>query len=350
MDSIQSFGTELAIAALSLLFILVLLFNWRSVTSFLYDSGIAKIHASDRTTEFTLRLKVMLLKISGASHHDIENQQIDYLGASQLEQTYFAKNKFRCFWQLFSYYMLYCLVMVILARPIDIPSSIEVGRLVAFDQIRDASQMVLNVGILALSNVLTDLLSLAITYVHLSKISVCLNQRQSARAAYYAIRDVVCAGALFIVSQVVSNFLYPRAVINPPSDYDPLTVEAALMPYAFMQSVTDGMLNFYPFVFPGQLFITGTVFVPTLLTMALILLVVVLLLILKIVGRLQFYFLRDDALLDLMAPAALPEVGDALQSRTKRCIQFSVNSIYTIILGAMGSLLFYVMSKMFGLP
>ncbi len=228
-------------------------------------------------------------------------------------------------------------------------ASVEVGRLIAFDLIRNAPEQVLNVAILAFSNVITDLISLAITYVHLTKISNSLKHRKTISAIFYVAQDIIIAGILFVISQLISSYLYPRALINPPADFNPFSIDAALMPYAFMQSVTDGVVNYYPFVFPGQLFITGTVFAPTVIAMTLILLITLILIILKVIGRLQFYFLKDDALLDLLAPAALPEVGDALQNRTKRCIRFSVNSVYIIILSVMGSLIFYLISRIFSL-
>jgi len=47
MDTILSSGIELALAAILSLFVLIIALNWRSVTTFLYESGILKIHASD---------------------------------------------------------------------------------------------------------------------------------------------------------------------------------------------------------------------------------------------------------------------------------------------------------------
>ena len=108
------------------------------------------------------RIKISLLKFSGASINDLAVSDGRYIYASEIRQTYFAENKIRCTWQLFTYYMFYCLVLVFLAKPIDIEASKKAGELIAFAVGKDAPSQMFNILILVVTNVGTDLISIAV--------------------------------------------------------------------------------------------------------------------------------------------------------------------------------------------
>ncbi|MCH8049737.1 hypothetical protein IH979_03465 [Patescibacteria group bacterium] len=296
------------------------------------------------------QIKVMLLKFVGASKIEISSSGGRYVLASGIRQTYIAENKIRCCWQLFSYYMLYSLVLVFLTKPIDIEASENAGELIAFAVDNDAPSQMINLTILAVTNVVTDLMSLAVTFVLLTQIAGAFSDKGYLRACCLTLVDFAIAFFLFVISQVVSNNLYPFAIKTPPSDFNPWSIDAALMPYAFLESVEGSVQSFYPFTFPGQIFITGTVFVPTAISMAIVFTLTLLLLFGRVAKRLQDIFLGEPNVLEGLGPAPIAGgVGVYPNGRTDRCLRYALQSglaIWSATIGGVSALYF---SKLLGL-
>ncbi len=349
VEGVIAGGPELAIASFSLVLFVLLVLNWGSIFRFLLEGEKSKSPMANALVGAITRIKISLLKFSGASKHDISSNDGQYINANYIGRTYFAQNKLKCFWQLFSYYMLYCLILVFLAKPIDITASQEAGKLVAFGVSKDAPSQIVNIAILAVVNVVTDLLSLAITFINLTRIGSAFSLQRYATVVGRVAFDLVAALLLFSSSQLVSNFLYPMALEKPPLSFDPWSIEAALMPYAFLESVVGAQQTFYPVTFPGQLFITGTVFLPTFVGMALVLLVSLIFLLVRLSKKIQdIYFGTNDAD-EAMLPEPLGGIAASAKSRSDRCLYFAISSMLTITQSVIGGVMVLAVGKFLGL-
>ena len=243
--------------------------------------------------------------------------------------------------------MVYCLILVLLAKPIDLDSSQLTGRLVDFSLNLNGKDQVIGVVILAATNVITDVLSLAITYSHINKISELHCYSRNFLAILVAIKDIIYAFMLFLLSQIISNILYPLSIENPPQDFDPFSIEAALMPYAFVYDASGKQVQFYDFIFPGQLFITGTVFAPTCLVMLLVLTLGFLSGILKFIHYLQAKVINDHMLLEILHPTGSNDLALKISTRTKKCIAFAINVVIAIFTSLVASLIFLFLHSLF---
>ena len=284
-------GHLLLIIVLSIILMAVISINWKLIVRLVFEETLIESRFLDSLSKAIIKIKIGLLKFLGASINDIQSLDYQYVLTTKISQTYFFQNKIKCCWQLFSYYMIYCLVLVFLAKPIDLESSKEIGRLVQFFVSQDTPSQALNILTLVTVNVITDLCSLAMTFIHLSKASTAFSARKLDWAIIWLMADIVVASILFFISQLVSNYLYPLAIENPPSTYDTWSVSAALMPYAFIESANSGTINFYPFTFPGQIFITGSVFIPTLISTSVLLCIMLVLAATRIFRKIQNIYL-----------------------------------------------------------
>src|ERR1700733_10993926 len=209
MTLISNGGTYLAIIVLLAFLLLFMIFNWRSIYTLLFDREQLKIPLSISLSGIVSRIKITLLYFTGATQLDVSSESANYLDALKIQETYFARNKLRCTWQLFSYYMLYSFILVFLVRPIDAQRSKMAGHLVSFIISKDAPAQILSLSLLSITNVTTDLMSLAITFVLLNKMSRAFSRKDFLSAFIISLLALVFSFMLFSFSQLVSNFLYP---------------------------------------------------------------------------------------------------------------------------------------------
>nr|VFJ44140.1 MAG: hypothetical protein BECKDK2373C_GA0170839_100769 [Candidatus Kentron sp. DK] len=344
---INNQGWELAALFLCCLFFVVLVTHWSSFSSILRVKGQEERETGNFFEKTLLRTKLLLLKVCGASDIDITHDDDEFLDATRIQETYFIKYPARVAWQLFSYYMVYCFVLVLLARPIDMFNSQTSGELVAFSLNLNGKEQIISIIILAATNVATDILSLAITYSHITKIANLHSERSNFAASLVAVKDIFYAFSLFLLSQLISNILYPLSIENPPSDFNPFSIGAALMPYAFIADASGMNIQFHDFVFPGQLFITGTAFVPTLLVMLLILTIGLLSTILRIVHWAQAKVISDGTLLEILYPTGPDDLALRLPSRARKCFAFAVQAVMMIFTSLVGSLILLFLRGLF---
>ena len=339
MTLISNGGTYLAIIVLLAFLLLFMIFNWRSIYTLLFDREQLKIPLSISLSGIVSRIKITLLYFTGATQLDVSSESANYLDALKIQETYFARNKLRCTWQLFSYYMLYSFILVFLVRPIDAQRSKMAGHLVSFIISKDAPAQILSLSLLSITNVTTDLMSLAITFVLLNKMSRAFSRKDFLSAFIISLLALVFSFMLFSFSQLVSNFLYPHAIENPPADYTPWSVQSAFMPYAFVKSVNGANSTFHDFTFPGQIFITGIVFIPTLISM----LVVILFLLMAAVGnyikRMQEMLLGIVIASGPLGPEPIAGNVNSAATRATRCFQFAVQNMLAVVSATIAALL-----------
>ena len=347
----EQHGWQLAALFLVCLFFVVLITRWGELTSLLKNRAPVYGAPGNLIIALLSRTRILLLRLSGASDSEISDDRENFLEAQKIQETYFLKYPGRVGWQLFSYYMVYCFILVLLAKPIDVQQSIELGKLTSFTLNASGREQVIYICILAATNVVTDVISLAITYTHLTKIVQSTKINKNFEAALLAFKDMICAALLFILSQLISNVLYPLSIETPPENYNPISIEAALMPYAFVQDATYTNVDFYNFIFPGQLFITGTVFVPTILVMGFIFSLGMIASILNLIYTLQAKLLNNkypELNLTLQAPAEFSMNTPPV--RIIKCVSFAVNSICAIFLSLIANLIWVLFEPLFFSP
>ncbi len=330
-------GHLLLMSIMGIALLAIISINWNIISRLIFEETRNESRFLDVLSKIIIKIKIGLLKFLGASINDIQNSKHQYAIAREIKQTYFFQNKLKCCWQLFSYYMLYCLILVFLAKPIDLESSLEMGRLIQFFVSQDTPTQAFNILVLVSVNVITDLCSLTITFIHLTKVSTALSERKLDWAIIWLIADIVIASALFLISQLVSNYLYPLALDNPPLDYDMWSINAALMPYAFIESASSGNVNFYPFTFPGQIFITGSVFFPTIISMSVLMFITLALAAVRIFRKVQNVYL--GAHINVSSSIPIPIAGTQANnlSRADMCLfhftKFSLGVLVVVIGG-----------------
>ncbi len=116
------------------------------------------------------------------------------------------------------------------------------------------------------------------------------------------------------------------------------------MPYAFIESVNGDKINFYHFTMPGQLFIKGTIFIPTLISMILIMVTSLLLAGVNLIKRIQNIFFKYDNLAYSQGPEP---IAGSMMSREDRCLSFAVNIAIGFLLTAMGGSASNIFSMLF---
>jgi hypothetical protein len=243
--------------------------------------------------------------------------------------------------------MLYSFILVFLVRPIDPERSRIAGHLVSFIISRDAPAQIFSLSLLSITNVATDLTSLAITFVLLNKLSEAFARKNFLSSFIISFFALLFPFILFSLSQLVSNFLYPHAIENPPADYTPWSVQSAFMPYAFVETLNGEHSTFHSFTFPGQIFITGIVFIPTLISM----LVVIVFLLMAAVGyyikRMQQLLLGIEIASGPLGPE--PIAGDANSGATRatRCFQFAVQNMLAIVSATIAGILVVTITHLF---
>jgi hypothetical protein len=348
MQETNNGGLSLAVGIFLGILLLFVLVNWGSSFQVLYESEATKRPFRESLSAILNRLKITILQFCGASRGDLRDNAMRYLEASRLKETYLFINKARCLWQLFSYYMFYTLVLVYLAKPINMSASLAEGKLTAFSVGKNALQQILNLTVLSATNVVTDFLSLAITFVLLGKVINSLNTRRYTNVVLYAAIDLTCAFLLFVCSQLVSNILYPLAITNPPANYNPFSIDAALMPYAFLKGVEGPTVTYFNFTFPGQLFITGTVFIPTLVSMGLVTSFSIILLIGEYVKKAQSALLGIDGLSQSLGPE--PLVGPYQTPQMRRaahCFDLAAHAMLAVFTSTISGIIVVIFTRLF---
>lgn len=274
--------------------------------------------------------------ICGASINDIKANDSRYLRFDKLKYTYFYEYKWKCCWLLFSYYMCYSSIMVIAARPVDVTAQPVGDLLVSYTYNSNVLGNVLLMTSLVVVNVITDLLSITISFYHLYHIKDFVLSGQYKKVAEYASRDFIAASILFVISQLLSNFYYPLHINETVNNFDWISVKAAMMPYGIIKNtIGDGRALLYSKTYPGQVFLTGTVFLPTII-MALICLI------------LSFIYGISSKIIDLKLSSCndgisiniLPEpiAGFLVEVNPINCRTKITNAVYTFTIGIMSSI------------
>jgi hypothetical protein len=215
------------------------------------DSHLARGAAADARSQALLIAKRTILWIFGHKGNQRERTPIAKVGMKWVKQ-YQPSIIFR----LIPIYGLYILTLVVLTRPIFL----NAGAYKTFNYSSNLRDLFVLFIIYVSSNILFDYLSLRFTF------SCVMEALETKRYAAIFAKNVAFSTFLFSLSQVVSCILwvYKRQDPDFPKFDNSVFynfVEVTLWPYAFVTGPGSSQITSDPF--PGQLLITGTVFIPT---------------------------------------------------------------------------------------
>lgn len=250
-----------------------------------------------------------------------------------------GRNKFNIFLKLLIIYSLLSVISIYSTYPVYPDKWPPVPYVYS-----DGFEVIVLAFILIVTNILTDMVSIAFTYRNIQILERQVNSGLYGDGLVTLFKDTVIAGACFLISQIVSNALYPMPLeesqgVMGPSIATVFSVDTALLPYAF----TDGS-NVSELVFSGQLFLTGTVFFPTLLLLLLVVFMLAITIATKLIWPLVS-LLRTVVLgrgSELPGPSPHP-VAVICQTNIARIVS-------TILLGLVGAYIFQLILERNILP
>jgi hypothetical protein len=221
------------------------------------DPSLARGTAQDISTQTLLIVKRAILWVFGYKGEDREKTPFN-----AVDMEWINRNRSAIVLRLVPVYGLYILALVVLTRPVFFDGK----EYHIFSYSKNLSDLTVLFVIYVTSNVLFDYLSLKFTFSYL------MQSLETKRYTSSFFKNAMVAVSLFLLSQVVSCFLWVYKRQDPSfPKFDQGIIhnflEIALWPYAFVTG--PGSAQIVSAVFPGQLFITGTVFIPTIMLVSL---------------------------------------------------------------------------------
>jgi hypothetical protein len=259
-------GMEFVASWMVIVFAIILVFGIRSQYRLMntYDALSALNSSPDKKARTVLaHAKRVIFSLLGYQGEERERQTLDELHADWL-----LSNFGKIFVRFATFYFIYIWALILTTRALQIDAQTGQVQLLAYTSKQIFGFAMICVYII--SNSVLDIVSLYFTVQNLERIS---ERPRGRTAAYYLMKNFGLAIVLFMLSQLVSNLIWPlKTNIDVSLGERLLSPAIALWPYAFVidaSAVPPHIL--YP-IFPGQLLITGTVFLPT-LVIALLLIV-----------------------------------------------------------------------------
>jgi hypothetical protein len=225
------------------------------------DSSLERGAKQDIRAQTLLIVKRAILWVFGYKGEEREKTSF-----KEVDLEWVTRNRSSIVLRLIPVYGLYILALVVLTRPVFFDGK----QYSAFNYSKNLYDLAIMFLIYVTSNVLFDYLSLKYTF------SYVMRSLEGKRYASNFLKNALIAVLLFVLSQVVSCLLwiYKRQDPSFPKFDQGIAysfLEIALWPYAFVTGPA-GSAQIVSAVFPGQLFITGTVFIPTIMLVSLFIL------------------------------------------------------------------------------
>jgi hypothetical protein len=222
------------------------------------DSSLARGAKQDIRAQTLLIVKRAILWVFGYKGEEREKTAF-----REVDLEWVNRNRSAIVLRLIPVYGLYILALVVLTRPVFFDGK----QYNIFNYSKNLHDLAIMFLIYVTSNVLFDYLSLKYTF------SYVMRSLETKKYASNFLKNASVAVLLFILSQIVSCLLwiYKRQDPSFPKFDQGIAfsfLEIALWPYAFVTGPA-GSAQIVSAVFPGQLFITGTVFIPTIMLVSL---------------------------------------------------------------------------------
>ena len=215
------------------------------------DSSLERGTAGDTRAHALLIAKRAILWVFGHKGDQREKTPVAKVGVRWVDQ-----NRAAIIFRLIPVYGLYILVLVVLTRPIFLSG----GTYKIFNYSSNLRDLFVLFVIYVSSNILFDYLSLRFTFVCV------VDALATKRYISIFAKNIAFATLLFFLSQIVSCVLWVYKRQDPAFPKFENSIfynffEVALWPYASVTGPGSSQITSDPF--PGQLLITGTVFIPT---------------------------------------------------------------------------------------
>jgi hypothetical protein len=205
--------------------------------------------------------KRMIFWVLGYQGEERERQTLD-----ELDQRWICSNFGKILTRFAIFYFVYIWALILTTRALQIDPVTGAVRVLSYTpkQLFGFGM----IGLYILSNSICDIASIYFTVKHLEKVR---ERPNISTAAFYLGKNLIYCFAFFLISQLFSNFIWPLKTNLDIPELDRLFSPAiALWPYAFILDASVSSPKYLPLIFPGQLLITGTVFLPTLVTVFII--------------------------------------------------------------------------------
>jgi hypothetical protein len=221
------------------------------------DSSLARGTAGDIRSQALLIVKRTILWVFG-----YKGEQRERTPFNEVDLCWVNRNRSSIIFRLVPVYGLYILALVVLTRPVFFDG----GAYHIFNYSKNLHDLFVMFVIYVSSNILFDYLSLRFTF------SYVMQALATKRYAFLFLKNAMISLSLFSLSQIVSCILWVFKREDPSFPKFDHSIfqnflEIALWPYAFVTG--PGSAQITSDTFPGQLLITGTVFIPTILLVSL---------------------------------------------------------------------------------
>jgi hypothetical protein len=252
-------GMEFVALWTSVIFGAVLFLGWRSQYRLMntYDALNSFVPSKERHIQVTIaHVKRIIFSVLGYQGEEREREALD-----QLDHRWVLRNFRTIIGRFCIFYFVYIWALILTTRALQIDPGTGAVQVINYTSKQLFGFMM--IGLYILSNSLFDILSIFFTLKHLERL------RQDPRMSVAFVQLAKTLGycmIFFLASQLVSNLIWPLKTNIDVSIVDRILSPAIpLWPYAFILDAGSGSVQYLPFVFPGQLLITGTVFLPVVL-------------------------------------------------------------------------------------
>jgi hypothetical protein len=254
-------GLEFVALWTSAIFAAALLLGWRAQYRLMntYDALHAYKSSKEGHAQVTVsHVKRLIFSLLGYQGEEREREALD-----QLDHHWVRKNFGRILMRFCLFYFVYIWALILTTRALLIdPTTGDVHVLNYTSKQLFGFAMI---GVYILSNSVFDILSIYFTIKHLQRI----HDRPNAMVAIVQLsKNLGYCLVFFLLSQTVSDLIWPlKTNIDVPVAERFFNPAVALWPYAFILDAASVSPRYLPVIFPGQLLITGTVFLPALLSL-----------------------------------------------------------------------------------
>lgn len=259
------FGKAMEFVAvwIMLVFMIVLVLGFRAQYRLMnkYDA-LSQQEAGKRAgTEMVLSyIKQIVFAVLGYQGEQREKEPL-----YQLNEGWIFANFGKIFFRFAVFYFVYIWALIVTTRALLIDPATGAVHVLAYTP-KQLFGFVMICSYIA-SNSIFDICSIYFTIRHLRKIQ---EQPRLSTATFYLLKNLGYCFVFFLLSQIFSNVIWPLKTNLPIPWADRFFSPAiALWPYAFIINARTSPPEYLHLIFPGQLLITGTVFLPTLIAVLL---------------------------------------------------------------------------------
>jgi hypothetical protein len=201
-------------------------------------------------------IKRVLFAVLGYQGEERERETLE-----ELDEKWIIKNRGKIMTRFCVFYFIYIWALILTTRALFIDPVTGQIELLPY-----TSKQILGfimIGVYIVTNSLSDISAIYFTVRHLEKIR---NDPRVTVAGPLLLKNLVYSFVFFFLSQLVSNLIWPmKANVDIPLLARFVSPAIVLWPYAFVLDASSSSSQYLLPIFPGQLLITGTVFLPTLI-------------------------------------------------------------------------------------